>query len=127
MAEHSVPFKGSLDALIIATSGPPAAVEITAVATGNATHMGLTTAVIDYVFHNPQGTFAGTAVFTRANGDTLNLSFAGQELSDGSLEGSLMFQGGTGRFTDASGGGDFSGIDHFDGTFSFSLDATISY
>jgi hypothetical protein len=73
MAEHSVPFKGSFDALIIATSGPPTAVEITAVATGHATHMGLTTAAIDDVFHNPQGTFAGTAVFTAANGDTLNL------------------------------------------------------
>ena len=127
MAQDAVPFKGSFDALIIATSGPPEAVQVTAVAAGNSTHMGLTTAVVDYVFHNPQGTFAGSAVFTAANGDTLNLSFAGQELSDGTLEGSLMFEGGTGRFTDASGGGDFSGIDHHDGTFSFTIDGMISY
>ena len=127
MAGQSVPFKGSFDAIITAESGPPDATDITAVATGNATHMGRTTAVLDYVFNGLLDTFAGTAVLTAANGDTLNVSFAGQQLPDGTLEGSLTFEGGTGRFTDAIGSGDFSGFNPLDGTFSFTIDATISY
>ena len=55
-----------------------------------------------------------STIYTAANGDTLNVSFSGTALlnvqtGDVRFIGTETFEGGTGRFTDASGSADLAG------------------
>jgi hypothetical protein len=74
---------------------------------------------------------SGTMDITAANGDVLHLSFTGQIVPpyDGHAEGTYTFDGGTGRFEDATGTADFTayapGFDFSDVSVTF--EGTINY
>src|SRR5215210_6042561 len=82
-------------------------------ASGHATHLGLFTEAGQVNFvpdpNDPTRVLAtGTATFTAANGDDLELLIDGSlDLTTGIATGVFTFVGGTGRFDDASGTGNF--------------------
>jgi hypothetical protein len=128
-AAHPRPFKGSADVVVTHDEFiPPSTRQLTASATGQATHLGQFTRSETLIANLAEGTFRGRLVFTAANGDLLRASFSGHFTApDGSsAEGTYVFRGGTGRFQSASGQAAFKvtadGPD-FDVTF----DGTIQY
>jgi len=82
-------------------------------ASGRATHLGLFTEAGQVNFvpdpNDPTRVLAtGNATFTAANGDALELLIDGSlDLTTGEATGIFTFVGGTGRFGDASGTGNF--------------------
>jgi hypothetical protein len=121
-AQQGVPFKATLAGTIVESMGNT----FVADDTGEATHLGAFTAVQTYVFSS--GTdFTGSVVFEAANGDVLRGTFEGVDSPTGDLVGNFTLDGGTWRFTHATGKGTFAGVDHQDGTFDAELDGTISY
>jgi len=120
-AAHPVPFKGQ--AALTLTGAVPIGdnLELTAIASGEATHLGQFTRT-ETVLVDPFGVFEGTLTFTAANGDELYVDVAGAFTSPdlSTAEGSYAFAGGTGRFEDASGSALFSAVANgpgFDVTF----------
>jgi hypothetical protein len=96
------PFKGKAEGVISFTSPTTAIAEYT----GKATHLGKFTRT-EYL--TIDGPFVyGNIVFTAANGDKLNLDFVGMFVSANDVEGLYTFDGGTGRFSDATGTAEFS-------------------
>jgi hypothetical protein len=88
---------------------------VLAQATGTWSHMGLIEMNSRHCITgvNSQGAplFAGTAVYRAANGDELHTSYTGT-MSVGpiaEMEGGFLITGGTGRFADASGRGEWTG------------------
>ena len=109
-AQHSVPFKGTLQGSFTATPVPPFPpqfVDVLLTATGNATQLGGFTAVFPHRVELSNRIGAGTYTFTAANGDTLVADVFGQatEVAPNVLRVVEMgtITGGTGRFADASG------------------------
>jgi len=109
-----LPFSGHLDEVI----GPagtgdgqclPAGCQVTSSATGQATHLGQFTRLACVVVH-PDGSVEGTIEFTAANGDTLCADINAGPTIGGIGHGTYTFTGGTGRFSDASGGAYFVGV-----------------
>jgi hypothetical protein len=122
LAQKNVPFKGSIDGEIFAGSGNT----FTALDSGEITHLGQFTAVQTYVFSSATD-FTGSIVFVAANGDMLFGTFEGVNTLAGVLMGAFTLDGGTGRFTSATGEGTFEGVNNGDNTFNVVLDGTISY
>src|SRR5262249_41895456 len=100
-------------------------------ASGLATHLGPWENLghIDFTPIGPQEMAAsGSVRFVAANGDALDMDFAGViDGSTGHGVGTFLITGGTGRFTDASGTLHMELQDLPDGTFTFTLDGTIDY
>ena len=120
----NVPFKGWANGEITGFLPGPNGVLITAVAEGNATHLGKFTRE-EHLLLNPEtGAFTGDVTFTAADGSQLTATLTGQLTSTGAL-GSYTFTGGTGRFADTTGSADFSVVQsdpvhfavEFDGNF----------
>src|SRR5262245_43828932 len=65
-------------------------------------HLGNFTRHEDVTF-GPAGTIAGTIVFVAADGDELYVDFTGQFVSPNDAVASYTFNGGTGRFSNATG------------------------
>ena len=97
---------------------------------GTATHLGNWTNEGPIFFDGSSGPpFAATAIghFTAANGDQLEFLLTGT--IDASLVATATYHivGGTGRFANASGHGDFSAAPNPDGTLSYVAIGTINY
>jgi len=131
---QSRPFTATAESTsvtVVPTSPTVLMISITAV--GQATHMGRIEIEQHHFAHLDTGLFDGGAfVITAANGDTLDGSYSGYLTptsvpGEFAIHGSLTFDGGTGRFADASGIGSASGIQHPDGTADLILDGTITY
>jgi hypothetical protein len=106
----SVPFKGSANAEIVSVLPGQNGVLITAVAEGNATHLGSFTRE-EHLLLNPEtGAFTGDVVFTAADGSQLTATLTGQFTSATTALGSYVFTGGTGRFAETTGGANFSAV-----------------
>jgi hypothetical protein len=84
--------------------------QLTITGTGQATHLGQFNGTETVVLNLGSGTFAGTRVFTAANGDQLYADVNGAFTSPTTAEGTLTFTGGTGRFASASGQTAFSAV-----------------
>jgi hypothetical protein len=104
---------------------------------GKASYMGTTTAFTDDQIQNViDGSGSATYTLTAANGDTLILALAVPAGGTISVEGGVIFSGtytvngGTGRFSGATGGGIFGGTGLFltetDGIGAFALAGTVS-
>ena len=117
----SVPFKGTLDVSITG-----AGASITTAGSGNASHMG-TVATAEELFINPDGSFTGTITFTAANGDQVACTLSGQFVSATAAAGEYVISGGTGRFSDASGGASFNVSMTSASTFRVNFHGDISY
>jgi hypothetical protein len=117
------PFKG-LAAGEVTGITPAGAVVIES--TGHATHLGDYTRTESVVF-GPDGAISGTVVFTAANGDQLQASFAGGFISATTAVGTYTFTGGTGRFTDADGTASFTATTPDGVHVGVSFEGSISY
>jgi hypothetical protein len=91
--------------------------QVTAVGAGQATYLGQFTRLSCVVVHE-DGSPEGTTEFIAANGDTLCAEVKGEPPIVGptglTVRGTYTFIGGTGRFSDASGGVYFVGVITFD-------------
>lgn len=122
-AAHPVPFKGQAELTLTGAVPIGDNLELTAIASGQATHLGRYTRT-ETVLVDPFGVFIeGTITFTAANGDELYAEVSGGFTSPdlSTAEGSYVFAGGTGRFEDASGSALFTAVANgpgFDITFS---------
>jgi hypothetical protein len=107
-AGTTVPFRGRGEGAIInAVPRPSGVLDLTVVATGNATQLGSFLRTEELVFDPATGTLEGDISFTAANGDELWGTVAGGFIAPGIATGTYTFTGGTGRFVNASGGADF--------------------
>jgi hypothetical protein len=107
MAFASVPFKGDgLGQITSVQPGPNGGDQYTAIASGQATHLG------DYTREENllviAGILSGDVTFTAANGDVLTADISGAFTSPTTAAGTYTFTGGTGRFADATGTAFFS-------------------
>jgi hypothetical protein len=82
---------------------------VTAVGAGLATHLGRFTRR-SCVVVQPDGSLEGTTEFTAANGDTLCAEVKGGPPLNDTVQGTYTFIGGTGRFSEVSGGAYFVGV-----------------
>ena len=99
---------------------------------GKSSHLGKFTAEGCQILDQQTGMFAGSAIWTAANGDTLNVGYTGQVFPSGDPDfpfgfiGFLDADGGTGRLADAQGCAvfevAFSGIP---GEFFFDFEGTL--
>ena len=127
-ADPSVPFGGQANVVI--TDVQPVSLgrlRLTASATGQATHLGRFTRTETVVLNLANGTFAGTLVFTAANGDQLYADVAGGFTSPTTAVGTYTFTGGTGRFQNASGGAAFAAVTADGIHFAITFEGAISF
>ena len=96
-----------------------------ATATGQATHLGRFELTSTIVFSPDFSTFMGIAYLT-ANRGQLVIETSGTDMGDAGI-GTYQIVEGTGRFTSASGTGDFSIVLNADGSRTASLDGDILY
>jgi hypothetical protein len=108
VAAAGAAFKGSANAEITAVAPGPNGVLMTAVAEGNATHLGNFTRVEHLLLNPDTGAFTGDVVFTAADGSQLTALMSGSFTSASTALGSYVFTGGTGRFADTTGSANFS-------------------
>jgi hypothetical protein len=117
-ALKEVPFKGSFSGTSIVVSGRCDVLTNVISATGQITHLGrFTTAqshCIDPTGADPLAFTQGVFTFTAANGDTIFGTYSGHLVPTATpgvfeVDGEFTIEGGTGRFANASGGGEASG------------------
>jgi hypothetical protein len=127
-AAHPVPFKGRADATITGVVDTPPIRNLTASATGQATHLGPFTRTESLTIDLVAGTFTGTIVFTADNGDLLKVDVAGYFTAPmgAAAEGTYVFKGGSGRFLNASGSAAFQATANGTG-FDVKFNGTIQY
>jgi hypothetical protein len=111
------PFSGHVDETL--TGAPPVdddclnSCQVTAVGVGQATYLGRFTRLSCVVVHE-DGSPEGTTEFTAANGDKFCAEVKGEPPILGptglTVRGTYTFTGGTGRFSDVSGGAYFVGV-----------------
>ena len=103
-----VPFKGRANGEITAVLPGPTGVAMTAVAEGNATHLGNFTREEHLLLNPDTGAFTGDVVFTAADGSQLTAAITGSFTSATTALGTYIFTGGTGRFDGTTGSASFS-------------------
>lgn len=112
---QSLPFHGGAtgtwDDIFDALVAPPAIF----VGTGEVTHMGNTTHTITLTLEAPiaPGLYPGygTNTLVAANGDSVDIAYVGiLDAATGGAGGTFTITGGTGRFSNASGGGTFDAL-----------------
>jgi hypothetical protein len=106
LAQHTVPFRGTLQAAEVDTGFqfPLAGKHLEG--TGQATHLGKFRLVSDFAVDVTNFTAAGTFTMTAANGDTIvgtSLGVASVLGATANITETYTITGGTGRFADASG------------------------
>jgi hypothetical protein len=113
-----VPFKGSFTGTSTVAPGRCAVLTNAISGTGQITHLGrFTTAqshCIDPTGTDPLAFTNGIFTFTAANGDTIFGTYSGDLVPTATpglfqVDGEFTIEGGTGRFANASGGGEASG------------------
>jgi hypothetical protein len=109
-ADHAVPLKGTVEYTVTSvTPQPDGTILVTAVGTSNLTHLGLVTSESSGVQH-VNGTATLEWAYTSANGDQLFASGEGAFTSPTSAAGTFTITGGTGRFMNATGAGNFVAV-----------------
>ena len=110
-ADNERPFKGSLSLELVGEPvfEPPSTVSVHFAGTGNATHLGRFTAMLDLkidVSEEPMETSRGTITFISANGDSVFGTVTGHARAEGDVTTifeTVTITGGTGRFADTTG------------------------
>ena len=102
------------------------------VGSGNATYLGkyTETGTVAFAATNDPNVLAvdGSAVYTAANGDELHAVFAGQLNGvTGTINATVTYVGGTGRFADASGTATLIAHVLADGSLEVAVDGTLDY
>jgi hypothetical protein len=134
-ASKQVPFKGIFSATGTATARPGDRCPVLTVeilGTGNATHLGRLTNEQSHCAAPPSLAFTdGVFTLTAANGDQIRGTYFGEFVPLDpplfTIDGHFSITGGTGRFADATGSGDASGVQNLvTGEVTVSLVGTIS-
>ena len=130
LGDDERPFRGHADEMIIDVKPVADGLLVTATGAGQATHLGRFTRLGMVVIH-ADGSVEGTVVFTAANGDQLFIEAKGVPANPATpniIGGTYTFTGGTGRFSDASGGAEFAGVIASDGIhITVAFEGTIQY
>jgi hypothetical protein len=130
LGDDGRPFRGHADEMITGAEPVADGLLVTVTGVGQATHLGSFTRLGRVVVH-ADGSAEGTVVFTAANGDQLFIEAQGVPPNPGTpniIGGTYTFTGGTGRFSDASGGADFVGVIAPDGIhITVAFEGTIQY
>ena len=120
-----VPMRGNGSGVITGSTPGPTGIAITAVGSGEATHLGKFTRE-EEILLNPQNfTFTGSIVFAAADGSELYCEFTGGFTGPTTAVGTYTFTGGTGRFEGASGEAYFSIGQSDPANFTFEFAGTI--
>lgn len=127
-AKPARPFKGKGEAQLL---GDPL-VGTDFVTSGTATHLGAFTGNGFVTFSPPDADGIidgeGTLTFIAANGDELHTTFSGTlDASSGQGTATFIFDGGTGRFSQATGQFEAAIVQEGPASFSFTLSGTLSY
>ena len=115
------PFKGHAEGVISFTSETTADID----ATGEATHLGHFSRHESLTIDGPF--IYGSLIFTVANGDELHAEFLGMFVSPNDAIGTYCFDGGTGRFEDATGEADFTASTPDFINMAVTFEGTLSY
>ncbi|HEX5271810.1 MAG TPA: hypothetical protein VFW33_15035 [Gemmataceae bacterium] len=104
-AGNDLPLKGSFTFQTVSSSAPDEYGNVVQqiVGEGTASHLGRSTVSATHVLNLFTGQFTSTFTVTAANGDKAYGTAEGQIFPDGSFEETLQFNGGTGRFANATG------------------------
>jgi hypothetical protein len=107
LAQHQVPFKGSLEGVVKVGTPTPLGIPVLVDATGNATQLGQFALATPHIVNRP--TANGKYLFVAANGVTLTASFKGRAATTATpgvlaIVETATITGGTGRFAGATGG-----------------------
>jgi hypothetical protein len=125
--DQPVPFKGHFDEAVTSATPEADGTHVTTAGQGEATHLGRFTSNDHAVIH-ADGTIQAAGVLTAANGDQLFWSYVLSFTSANTVAGTFTLTGGTGRFVDASGTGQFDGVIAPDGIHaSVTFDGTIQF
>jgi hypothetical protein len=129
LGDDGRPLKGHADEVIISAEQVGDELLVTATGQGQATHWGQFTRLAHVVINLVDGSVKGTVVFTAANGDQLFAEVDGVPAgSPSAVGGTYTFTGGTGRFNDASGTAEFTGVIASDGIhITVEFEGTIQY
>ena len=129
LGDDARPLKGHADEVIISAEQVGNELLVTAPGEGQATHLGRFTRLGKVVINLVDGSVKGTVVFTAANGDQLFAEIEGVPTgSPTTVAGTYTFTGGTGRFSDASGMAEFTGVIASDGIhITVEFEGTIQY
>lgn len=126
-AARPVPFKGKAALMVTGATPTEDGLQLTAIATGQATHLGPYTRT-ETVVVDDFGQFEGSITFIADNGDELWVDVFGgfTALDLSTAEGVYIFAGGTGRFEDASGSALFDAVASDTG-YDVTFDGKIQY
>jgi hypothetical protein len=138
-ASVSRPLSGTCTTVVTRLAPPP--VEMQRIEyTCRISHLGLTTGVTTQTVDVATGAISSSGVLVAANGDELNVTFAGSGIVSFTdpthaivnFDGVQTFSGGTGRFADAEGSADVAGTVHLDvvtgaATGEFGLEGALTY
>lgn len=119
----SIPFRGYFLAHDTSQSVEPDGIHFTSQAAGTGTNVGHFTEALAYTLRFDLVTLSGSATVTAADGSTLSVDFQGTipGFPSGAFptpyQVTYSITGGTGRFTDTTGGGTAVGLDYGNGTF----------
>jgi hypothetical protein len=114
-----VPFSGAVTGGLTFVANPqncPSGVTGVSDATGTALHMGTITYHTEQCVNAALGITGKALVLTAANGDELHGTFVGQSTAPGEtgtqiqVSATLMFEGGTGRFENATGTAEMTAV-----------------
>ena len=122
-AQKDVPMKGTGSGQITGMApGPNDTVVISAIGSGEATHLGKFTRVESITLNPATGAVTGSITFTAADGSELYCDFSGNFAAGG---GTYTWTDGTGRFADASGSAGFTVAQSDPVNFSFAFAGSI--
>ena len=126
-AKNDVPFEGYAKVVITGMAVLGDGIHLTAIGTGQATHLGLFTREEAIVIHWDL-TIEGTVTFKAPNDDLLIADITGvaNAIPPTAAIGYYTFNGGSGRFKDASGETPFT-VAAADGYFAATFDGSIDY
>ena len=127
LGDDGRPFRGHADEIIIDVKPVADGFLVTAIGSGQATHLGRFTRLGRGIVHE-DGSAEVTVVFTAADGDQLFIEAKGVPTnSPATIGGTYTFTGGTGRFSDASGGAYFVAVFAPDGSPTVDFGGIIQY
>jgi len=123
-AQKELPMKGSGSGQITGLGPGPTqgTVSITAIGSGEATHLGRFTREESITLDPATGDVSGSITFTAADGSELYCTFSGNLAAGG---GTYTWTGGTGRLADASGSAGFTVVQSDPVNFSFAFAGSI--
>jgi hypothetical protein len=122
-----VPMTGWGSGVITSFVPGPTGVSITAEGSGYATHLGKFTRTETILLDPATGGLTGSIDFIAADGSELHCEFTGGFTGAGTAAGTYTFDGGTGRFENASGEAAFSIVQSDPANFTFEFDGVIDW